>query len=93
MALLADDVDDQQPDDGHNDRQGGRRGRHAQPAGRRRRGGITWRDPVADGDNVKIVGDGSPFGAVRILISFTGEDKILEGRYRPRLLADESAKC
>lgn len=76
VALLSDDVVISNPMSGTTT------GKAAAEAGMRNRpaggaaGGITWRDPVADGDNVKIVGDGSPFGPVRILISFTGEDKI-----------------
>ncbi len=76
VALLADDVTVSNPMTGTTN------GKAAAEAGMRNRpagggaAGITWRDPVADGDNVKIVGDGSPFGPVRILISFTGEDKI-----------------
>jgi hypothetical protein len=76
VALLADDVVISNPMSGTTT------GKDAAAAGMRNRpaggaaGGITWRDPVADGDNVKIVGDGSPFGPVRILIAFTGEDKI-----------------
>ncbi len=76
VALLADDVTISNPMTGTTT------GKAAAEAGMRNRpagggaAGITWRDPVADGDNVKIVGDGSPFGPVRILISFTGDDKI-----------------
>lgn len=75
-ALLADDVTISNPMTGTTT------GKDAAVAGMRSRPGgggapgVTWREPVADGDNVKIVGDGSPFGPVRILISFTGDDKI-----------------
>lgn len=76
VALLADDVTISNPMTGTTT------GKDAAAAGMRNRPGggaapgITWREPVADGENVKIVGDGSPFGPVRILISFTGDDKI-----------------
>ncbi|MCL4242637.1 MAG: nuclear transport factor 2 family protein [Dehalococcoidia bacterium] len=76
VALLADDVTISNP------MTGSTTGKDAAAAGMRNRPGggaapgITWREPVADGENVKIVGDGSPFGPVRILISFTGDDKI-----------------
>ena len=76
VALLADDVTISNPMTGTTT------GKDAAAAGMRNRAagggaaGVTWREPVADGDNVKIVGDGSPFGPVRILISFTGDDKI-----------------
>jgi hypothetical protein len=76
VALLADDVTISNPMSGTTT------GKDAAAAGMRNRPGggaapgITWREPVADGENVKIVGDGSPFGPVRILISFTGDDKI-----------------
>lgn len=37
---------------------------------------ITWREPELVDGNVKIVGDGSPFGPIRILISFNDQDQI-----------------
>lgn len=76
VALLADDVTISNPMTGTTT------GKDAAAAGMRSRPGggaapgVTWRDPVADGDNVKIVGDGSPFGPLRILISFAADDKI-----------------
>jgi hypothetical protein len=76
VALLADDVVISNPMTGTTT------GKSAAEAGMRNRpagggaAGITWRDPAADGDNVKIVGDGSPFGPVRILISFNDADLI-----------------
>ena len=76
VALLADDVTIRNPMAGTTS------GKEAAAAGMRARPGgggapgVPWREPIADGDNVKIVGDGSPFGPVRILFSFTGEDKI-----------------
>src|SRR3990172_10521773 len=76
VALLADDVTISNPMTGTTT------GKDAAAAGMRNRPagggapGVTWREPVADGDNVKIVGDGSPFRPVPLLISFTGDDKI-----------------
>jgi hypothetical protein len=37
---------------------------------------IEWSEPVEEGDKVKIVGTGSPFGPIRILVGFNDEDKI-----------------
>ena len=37
---------------------------------------ITWADPEESGDAVKIVGTGSPFGPVQVLLSFNDDDKI-----------------
>ncbi len=76
VALLADDVVISNPMSGTTT------GKAAAEAGMRTRpaggaaAGISWREPAADGENVKIVGDGSPFGPVRILISFAADDKI-----------------
>lgn len=37
---------------------------------------ITWGAPESDGDGVKIVGTGSPFGPVKIALSFNDTDEI-----------------
>jgi len=37
---------------------------------------ISWREPELVDGNVKIVGDGSPFGPVRIIFSFNDKDEI-----------------
>ncbi len=37
---------------------------------------ITWSEPEDEGDNVKILGSGSPFGTIKILLSFNEADKI-----------------
>lgn len=39
-------------------------------------GNIAWADPVQDGDGMKIVGTGSPFGPIKIVLSFNGDDQI-----------------
>jgi hypothetical protein len=39
-------------------------------------GSITWREPVAEDGDVKVVGDGSPFGPIRILVCFNDADQI-----------------
>lgn len=39
-------------------------------------GNITWAEPVADGEAMKIVGTGSPFGPIKIVLSFNAEDQI-----------------
>src|SRR3990172_8733515 len=70
VALLADDVTISNPMTGTTT------GKDAAAAGMRNRPagggapGVTWREPVAAGGNA------TPFGPVRILISFTGDDKI-----------------
>jgi hypothetical protein len=37
---------------------------------------LTWSDPEEEGDTIKILGSGSPFGTIKILLSFNAEDKI-----------------
>ena len=39
-------------------------------------GEITWSDPEEVGDDVKIVGTGSPFGPIKIVLSFNSDDLI-----------------
>ena len=39
-------------------------------------GEISWADPEEDGDDVKIVGTGSPFGPVKVLLGFNEDGKI-----------------
>ncbi len=39
-------------------------------------GNITWSDPEADGDDVKVLGTGSPMGTLKILLSFSDDDQI-----------------
>ena len=39
-------------------------------------GNITWSDPAEDGDNVKIIGKGSPFGDIKIVLGFNADDQI-----------------
>lgn len=76
VALLADDVVASNP------MTGAQSGKAAVEAGIRNRpagaGGanLQWSEPTADGDAVKIVGTGSPFGPIRILIGFNADDKI-----------------
>ncbi|KAA0221567.1 MAG: nuclear transport factor 2 family protein [Chloroflexi bacterium CFX7] len=76
VALLADDVVMSNPMTGTTT------GKAAAEAGMRNRpagagaGNITWREPVESDGVVKIVGDGSPFGPIRILVSFNDSDQI-----------------
>ncbi len=76
VALLADDVVMSNPMTGTTT------GKAAAEAGMRNRpagggaGNITWREPVEADGAVKIVGDGSPFGPIRILVSFNDKDQI-----------------
>jgi hypothetical protein len=46
------------------------------PAGGGGAGDISWSEPAEDGGDIKIVGTGSPFGPIRILLGFDGSDKI-----------------
>lgn len=39
-------------------------------------GNITWSDPEAEGDDVKVLGIGSPMGTLRILLGFNDDDQI-----------------
>jgi len=39
-------------------------------------GNITWSDPEEEGDDVKVLGTGSPFGTIKIQLGFNGDDKI-----------------
>ncbi len=44
-----------------------------QPAGQMQ---ISWAEPEEDGDTVKIVGTGSPFGPIKLVLGFNGSDEI-----------------
>lgn len=46
------------------------------PAGGGGMGDITWSDPEEDGDDVKIVGTGSPFGPIKIVLTYNADDQI-----------------
>jgi len=37
---------------------------------------MTWSDPVEDGETVKSIGKGSPFGDMKIVLSFSADGKI-----------------
>ena len=39
-------------------------------------GNITWADPEAEGDGVKVLGSGSPMGTLKILLGFNDEAQI-----------------
>lgn len=39
-------------------------------------GNLTWSEPEAEGDNVKILGTGSPFGTIKIVLAFNSEGKV-----------------
>jgi hypothetical protein len=76
LAMLADDVVATNP------MTGTQTGKAAVEAGIRNRpqgggaGDITWSEPAEEGSDIKIVGTGSPFGPIRILLGFDGSDKI-----------------
>jgi hypothetical protein len=76
LEMLADDVVASNP------MTGSQTGKEAVAAGIRNRpaggGGmnIQWSDPEEEGDTVKIVGTGSPFGPIKIVIGFNASDQI-----------------
>ena len=76
LAMLTDDVVASNP------MTGTQTGKAAVEAGIRNRpagaagANIEWSEPVDEGDTVKIVGTGSPFGPIRILVGFNTDDKI-----------------
>jgi hypothetical protein len=76
MAMVSDDIVTTNPMTGTTS------GKEAVEAAMRNRpaggGGmeLTWSEPEEDGDAVKIVGTGSPFGPIKVLMAFNGEDKI-----------------
>ena len=76
VAMLADDVVASNP------MTGTQTGKAAVEAGMRNRpagGGaanIQWSDPEEEGDTVKIIGTGSPFGPIKIVMGFNASDQI-----------------
>jgi hypothetical protein len=77
VAMLADDVVMSNPMTGTTTgKSAAEAGLRTRPAGGGGAGNLTWREPVEADGAVKIVGDGSPFGPIRILISFNDEDQI-----------------
>jgi hypothetical protein len=77
VALLADDVVLTNPMTGTvTGKTAAEQQIRSRPAGGGGAGNITWREPVDEAGNVKIVGDGSPFGPIRILVSFNDSDQI-----------------
>ena len=46
------------------------------PAGGGAMGDIIWSDPEEEGDEVKIVGTGSPFGPIKIVLTYNADDQI-----------------
>jgi hypothetical protein len=74
--MLADDVVMSNPMTGTTT---GKDALQAQMANRPAAGGdmkISWGAPEADGDGVKIVGTGSPFGPVKVVLGFNEADFI-----------------
>ena len=78
LALLADDVVMSNPMSGTITGKAALQSAMAnRPAGGGAAGmNISWGDPEEDGDSVKIVGTGSPFGPVKIVLGFDGSDQI-----------------
>ncbi len=76
LAMLADDVVMTNPMTGTTT---GKAALQAQMANRPAAGGgmgISWGAPEADGDGIKIVGTGSPFGPVKVALGFNDADQI-----------------
>jgi len=76
LAMLADDVVMSNPMTGTTT---GKAALQAQMANRPAAGGgmdISWGAPEADGVGVKIVGTGSPFGPVKVVLGFNDSDQI-----------------
>jgi hypothetical protein len=76
LTMLSDDIVATNPMTGTST------GKAAVEAGMRNRpaggGGmeLTWSEPEEEGDAVKIVGTGSPFGPIKVVMAFNAEDKI-----------------
>ena len=75
LAMLADDVVMTNPMTGTTN---GKAAMQAQMTNRPAAGGmnITWGAPEAAGDAVKIVGTGSPFGPVQVVLGFNDAELI-----------------
>jgi hypothetical protein len=74
LALLSDDVTMTNPMTGTISGKAALQAAMAnQPAGQMQ---INWGEPEEDGDTVKIVGTGSPFGPVKVVLGFNGSDQI-----------------
>jgi hypothetical protein len=76
LALLADDVVMSNPMSGTVT---GKTALQAALANRPAGGGgmnISWGEPEEDGGSVKIVGTGSPFGPVKVVLGFNDADQI-----------------
>jgi hypothetical protein len=75
LAMLADDVVVSNPMTGTmTGKPAVEQGMRNRPAGAA--GGITWGEPAEEGNMVKVIGAGSPFGDIKIEISFNPDDKI-----------------
>jgi hypothetical protein len=74
MAMLADDVVMSNPMSGTISGKAALQAAMAnRPAGQMN---INWGEPEEDGDAVKVVGTGSPFGPVKIVLGFNASDQI-----------------
>ena len=76
VAMLSDDVVASNP------MTGAQTGKAAVEAGIRNSpggggaAGIQWSNPEEEGDTVKIIGTGSPFGPIKIVVGFDASDQI-----------------
>jgi hypothetical protein len=75
IALLADDVVASNPMTGtQSGKPAVEAGIRSQPQGNAM--GITWGAPTIDGDTATIVGTGSPFGPIKLVLGFNASDQI-----------------
>jgi hypothetical protein len=75
VAMLAEDVVASNPMTGtQTGKAAVEAGIRSQPAGNAM--GIVWGDPTVDGDVATIVGTGSPFGPIKLVVGFNGSDQI-----------------
>jgi hypothetical protein len=76
IAMLADDVVASNPMTGtQTGKAAVEGGIRTQPAGG---GGFTidWQEPTVEGDTATIIGTGSPFGPIKVVIGFNGSDQV-----------------
>ena len=77
LAMLADDVTMSSPMSGIvTGKEALAQQMKSRPAGGGAMGDITWSDPEEDGDEVKVIGTGSPFGPIKIVLTYNADDQI-----------------
>ena len=77
MDMLADDVTMSSPMTGTvTGKEALKQQMQNRPAGGGGMGDIQWSDPKEDGDSVNVLGSGSPFGTLKIVLTYNSDDKI-----------------